>query len=131
MHIKKMLALLLMTACLQLAGYAGTNHDHRYPAPPINYHLVTIFESTYYDDYLYIEYKSFEVHYSAPLPYNVDISFNVIYEDSNGNFSNDEHYAYGTQGSTSTRLHTWVETYYQDSNSGYLSTTDLMLNWVQ
>jgi len=138
MQTKKLLALLAVTACLQLSGYAAPHHDDLYKmdrgfikqAPSFTYHLVTTWESTYMDDYLYIEYKSFRVHYSAPLPYNVTISYNLIYQDSNGGDSNTEYISSESQGATSTYLG-YYETYYQDLNQNYQSTLDLILNYVQ
>ena len=131
-----MLGLLVITACLQLPGYAAPHHDHLYkdrcikPGLPFTYLLSTTWESTYMDDYLYIEYKSFRVYYSTPLPYNVTISYNVVYSDTNGGDSNTEHIITESQGASSTYLG-YYETYYQDVNQNYLSTLDLILNYVQ
>jgi hypothetical protein len=128
-HIKKMLALLVTATCLQLSLFAAPKHDNRY-APPFTYWLHTTWESTYSDEYLYIEYKSFRVKYSVSLPYNVTISYNLIYQDTNGGDSNDEYITTGLQGSTETYLG-YYETYYQDLNQNYQHTLDLILNAVQ
>ena len=137
MLIKKMGTLLVITACLQLSGYAATNHDNMVkmgrgikPVLPFTYYLTTTWEGGYIDNTLYIEYKSFTVHYSAPLPYNVTISYNLYYEDAYGS-SNTEYFATGVQGTTSTYLG-YYETFHQDSNNPNNSfSLDLILNYVQ
>lgn len=137
MLIKKALALLLIVVCLQGTGYATFNHDHQYvktgsvikPVPPFTYYLVTTWENTFMDNSVYIEYKSFRVYYSAPLPYNVTISYNLVYEDSDGNSSNIEYTTTGLQGTTSTYLG-YYETYHQDLNQNFQSSLDLILNSV-
>jgi hypothetical protein len=137
MQIKKILALLVLMACLQLSGYAAPKHDHLYKMdrgiiktkPPFTYWIHTTWEGGYSDPDVYIEYKSFRVLYSTPLPYNVTVSYNIYHEDSNGGASNIEYFATGLQGSTSTYLG-YYETYHQDSNTGYYSSTDLILNYV-
>lgn len=127
--------MLVVTACLQLSGHAASNHEHLdrgiiKPVPPFTYSLVTTWEYNYMDDYLYIEHKSFKVQYSTPLPYNVTISYNLIYQDTNGGNDNTEHITTGSQGTTSTYLG-YYETFYQDLNQNYTATLDLILNYVQ
>jgi len=129
MQIKKMLALLVTAACFQLSVHAAPKHDNRY-TPPFTYWLQTTWENTYMDDYTYIEYKSFRVLYSTSLPYNVTISYNLVYQDTNGGDSNDEYITTGLQGTSSTYLG-YYQTYYQDLNQNYLATLDLILNYVQ
>lgn len=136
MQVKLLLSLLVITACFQLPGYAAPKHDNLYSTdcgvfkakPPFTYWVVTTWENTISDNDVYIEYKSFKVVYSVPLPYNVTISYNLYHEDSNGGDSNVEYLTTGLQGTTSTYLG-YYETYYNSLN--YYSSTDLILNYVQ
>jgi hypothetical protein len=136
MQIKQLLALLVITACSQMPSYAAPKHDHLYNAdcgifkvaPPFTYYIGTTYEYNIVTTDTYIEYKSYRVYYSAPLPYNVTISYNLYHEDTNGGDSNIEHFAAGTQGTSSTYLGLY-ETYYNGPD--YFSTTELILNYVQ
>jgi hypothetical protein len=135
MQIKQLLALLVVTACFHLPGYAAPKHDHLYNAdcgifkvaPPFTYWIHTTYEYNIVTTDTYIEYKTFRVYYSAPLPYNVTISYNVYHSDTNNGDSNIEYFAYGSQGTTATYLG-FYETYYNGPD--YFSTTDLSLNYV-
>ena len=135
MQIKQLLALLVITACFHLSGYAAPKHDHLYNAdhgifkvkPPFTYWIVTTYEYNIVTTDTYIEYKSFRVYYSTPLPYNVTISYNIYHSDTNNGDSNTEYFATGAQGTTSTYLGLY-ETYYNGPD--YFSTNDLILNYV-
>jgi hypothetical protein len=133
MQMKTMLALLVLTTCLQLSGYAAPKHDHLYKmdrkiAPPFTSWIHTTWEGGYSDPYTYIEYKSFRVYYSTTLPYNVTISYNLYYTDVNGS-STTENFAYGSQGTPFTYLG-YYETYHEDGNPNNYFSLDLGLNYV-
>ncbi|HEX6430755.1 MAG TPA: hypothetical protein VF008_23850, partial [Niastella sp.] len=136
MHIKKMLALLILVACMQLSGYASPKHDHLFKmdrgiiktVPPFTAWMHTTWEGGYSDPYTYIEYKSFRVYYSTYLPYNVTISYNMYLTDVNGS-STTENFAYGSVGSTFTYLG-YYETYHDDGNPNNYISLDLGLNYV-
>jgi hypothetical protein len=137
--IKKMLALLVITTCLQLPGYAAApKHDHLFSTdcrdfkakPPFTYWIVTNYESNIITPELYIEYKSFVVYYSTALPYNVTISYNLYQIYPDGSDSNDEYFATGLQGSRSTYLG-YYQTYYNNSSTNEFSSIDLILNYVR
>jgi hypothetical protein len=138
MRIQQLPALLVIAISLLLSGYSVPHHDNQLrieraaikAKPPFTYVLSTTWENTYIDNSTYIEYKSFRVNYSVPLPYDVTISYNLYIEDANGGTSNIEYFATGTKGSTSTYLG-YYETYHQDLNNNTLSTLDLILNYVQ
>jgi hypothetical protein len=130
MQMGKLLALLAIAVCLQLSGYATPKNDLRYKPPPFTYWLTYTYESNYVTNSLYIEYKSFTVHYSVPLPYNVDVSYTVYYEDSNTTPTQTVRIIPELKGATSTYLG-YYTTYYQDSDTGYGSSLDIGLNYVQ
>ena len=128
MPIKTLPAMLVIVLSLLLSGYTKPHQNNLFK-PPFTYVLTTTWENTYSDNSTYIEYKSFRVNYSTPLPYDVTISYNLYIEDANGGTSNVEYFATGTKGSTSTYLG-YYETYHQDLNNNTLSTLDLILNYV-
>jgi len=137
MSIKKLPALLVIVVSILLSGSAPQHNyqiriDRAVKKAKLSftYILNTTWESTYMDNSTYIEYKSFRVIYSTPLPYDVTISYRLYIEDEYGGTSNVEYFATGTKGSTSTYLG-YYETYHQDLNNNTLYTLDLILNYVQ
>src|SRR4051812_25927686 len=111
MLIKQLSALLVIAVSILLSGYTAP-HQNQVKTdrvvfnakPPFTYLLNTTWENTYIDNSTYIEYKSFRVTYSSPLPYDVTIRYHLYIEDEYGGTSNVEYFATGTQGSTSTYL---------------------------